>query len=61
MTLALRILALLFEFGAIGLFILEIIKERKDKPVLDFKLMVRDGIILLLWASNTCLAILLMR
>lgn len=61
MIIALRILALLFEFGAIGLFIYSMIKEKKNKPDKDIQLIIRDGIILLLWASNTCLAILLMK
>ena len=62
MTLALRILALLFEFAAIGLFIYDMVKDKSDLLyTADRKITLRDLIIIVLWASNTCLAILLMR
>ena len=62
MELVLRILALLFEFGVIGLFIYDIVKEKKDVfYTSDKKIILRDIIIVLLWASNTCLAILMLK
>ena len=62
MTVALRVLALLFEFAAIGLFIYDMVKDKTDilyTP--DKRITLRDLIILVLWASNTCLAILMLR